>query len=170
MTRSSPANTERCSSAAAPQMHQILERFLDEWGIRYLRLDAHADRPASGAGRSVQLLAGHHRLPPQHGRQQRHQPHQARHRDLLRPRLEPGQRGSIISFPDRASSVPDEERPATPSWCVRREWSRTAVGWPVLRGGGNLYASWNRISKAGQHTDHQPTIAEEREGRAIETA
>jgi hypothetical protein len=56
------------------------------------------------------------------------------------------------------------------SSCVRQEWSRTAVGWPAIRGGGNLYASWNRISKAGQHTDHQPTIAEEREGRAMETA
>ena len=158
MTRSSPANTERCSSAAAPQMHQILERFLDEWGIRYLRLDAHADRPASGAGRSVQLLAGHHRLPPQHGRQQRHQPHQARHRDLLRPRLEPGQRGSIISFPDRASSVPDEERPATPSWCVRREWSRTAVGWESLRGGEPLSSARIRNIKIGFSGSPPPSV------------
>ena len=52
----------------------------------------HTDGPASAAGRSIQLLARDHRLPPQHGRQQRHQSHQCRHRNLLRPRLESSQR------------------------------------------------------------------------------
>ena len=79
-----------CRSTPDAQDPRTIPRPVGDQGPAARR--QHTDGPASAAGRSIQLLARDHRLPPQHGRQQRHQSHQCRHRNLLRPRLESSQR------------------------------------------------------------------------------